>query len=223
MLAKSELTLDPRFATTAYLSLDVSTTCTGIAAFDSAGLLLGTLFHKPKVSKKDPNSSHYLVKARGLGKLISAFEVCPMQGVWIEEPLQNSANRKTVNVLLRYNGVCSLYCWEYLGCLPTYLSVYDWRRRLCPEFLKPKPGSAGKRGEMSWHMPSSLDPKAYIYAKVNQWHPGRGDWEKDPSGALRSETFDMSDAVGVGTAGLLAAGVLDWEALHQRPRLVRGI
>ncbi|HEX8658470.1 MAG TPA: hypothetical protein VF690_13080 [Hymenobacter sp.] len=34
-----------------------------------------------------------------------------------------------------------------------------------------------------------------------------------PDGALGTDTLDRSDAAGVGTAGLLARGVLRWEEL----------
>jgi hypothetical protein len=209
-----------------YLALDVSTSCTGIAAFDKHGELVGTRYFKPKVSVKDPNSSHFLVKARGLHEfLVAEFGASPIKNVWIEEPLENANNVKTVTLLCRFNGVVSQSCWNLFNCFPIYLSVYEWRRALCPEGLKPKPGKQGKNGEMSWSLPKGTDPKAYIYAKVRAWYPGLGDWTVKPDGTLAAETYDMSDAVGVGVAGLLQAGVIHpktlSDRLHHTHRLTR--
>ena len=217
-----------KFATTAFLALDVSTSCTGVAAFDAAGVLLGTLFHKPKAAtKKNPELAHFLVKADGLRQLLQPFAECPVQAVWIEEPLSNSPSRQTVNILIRYNAVVSLFCWQLFGSLPNHLSVYDWRRQLCPEFLKVKKGKAGPEqggSAYTWQMSPGVDPKEYVLAKVVRWHPHFVP-ALNPDGGQRPETLDMSDAVGVGTAGLLQRGVLSWEELRLRlapPRLQRG-
>lgn len=195
------------YSTTAYLALDVSTSCTGIAAFDAQGNLLGVDYYKPKISKKEPTSGHFLVMAKGLGEKLAQFAGCPIQQVWIEEPLRGSNNANTVGTLLKFNGVCSLYVWELFGVLPQYLTVYEWRRTICPEHLKPKPGPAGRRGEKSWSLPAGTDPKAYIFTKVARWYPA-ATWKYNTKGELSPESLDMSDAAGIGTAGLVQAGVV---------------
>ncbi len=197
-----------KYSTAAYLALDVSTACTGIAAFDAAGRLLGVEAYTPKVSKKAANSAHFLIKAKGLQQVLRLFEGAPIQAVWIEEPLMGSNNALTVGTLLKFNGVCSLYAWELFGVLPEYVSVYQWRRRLCPEFLKPKPGSAGKRGEMTWKLPAGTDAKAYIFSKVTRWYPALT-WSYNQEGKLVPDSYDKSDAAAIGTAALIERGVIE--------------
>lgn len=217
----------------AYVSLDVSTTCTGVALFGADGELLRTFTYAPKVSKKKPNSEHFLSKAHGFHECFAnelysePFDGTPppLLGLWVEEPLGRSNNQLTVVVLARFNAVISYLCWQFTGVFPEHVSVYDWRRLVCPEFLTAKVLKSGKMGATTWSMPEGVDPKAYVHAKVSTWFPQamEGATVTKADGALHSKTFDASDAVGVGVAMLLRRGVLDWAELERRGNKARRI
>jgi hypothetical protein len=209
-----------------YLSLDVSTTSTGVAGFDAQGELIGLSAYSPVVSKKVPDSDHLLVKAQGLRThLLDHYDLSELRQVWIEEPIQKGPNQFTVILLARFNAVVTYFCWHLAGRLPEHVSVHAWRSRLCPEFQKTKVLKSGKMGKSTWQLPEELDPKTYIHQKVLAWFPqlmAAGAVHKK-DGTLRSQTFDKSDAVGVGVAKLLELGVLNWVELERRLNVSRRV
>lgn len=177
------------------LSLDLSTSCTGVCITDSKGKIV----HKEAlILSKIKGDNAFWLKSDHMKDYLSKLR--DIKNVIIEEPMFNGPNQFTTNLLIRFNGVVSYICREELGVTPTYLSVHDVRKIVCPEFIK----RGAKKGEIveTFFMPKGLDKKLYIFNKIKAWFPEL-EWELNKKGDLKPENLDISDSIAVNLAYLI--------------------
>lgn len=189
------------------LAFDISTTCTGVSLFDSHGRL-EEMSHIKLDTPKDVNpDERYLYKADLFKIYVQRYKHLGIEKIYIEDPLANSNNMFTANMLIRYNGICSYILHQELGVRPEFMSVYDVRKHLCPELVK-----IDKKGKQTLSFPKEVDKKLYIWEKINRWFPGL-EWLSDKKGGLKKENFDMSDAVAINIAFLIREGKIRYSDL----------
>ena len=199
------------------LSLDVSTSCIGIALFEDLGDKgkLCLLTHvSPKV-KPQPES-----KMEELFRKVEIFEkefllpTNPQLGislkdlgitrVVIEEPLLQSNNVYTIATLLRFNGMISKSVYDTLGVVPEFISSYDARKYAFPELMAirrfKKDGTPLAEKVISKNNPVlfgahdfDVDKKYVLWEKVSELEP-LVTWFYDKNNKLKKETFDTTDA-----------------------------
>lgn len=177
------------------LSLDLSTSCTGVCITDSKGKIV----HKEAlILSKIKGDDAFWLKSDYMKDYLSKLR--DIKNIIIEEPMFNGPNQFTTNLLIRFNGVISYICREELGVTPTYLSVHDVRKIVCPEFIK----RGTKKGEIveTFFMPKGLDKKLYIFNKIKAWFPEL-EWELNKKGDLKPENLDISDSIAVNLAYLI--------------------
>ena len=177
------------------LSLDLSTSCTGVCITTSEGKIA----HKEAIAlSKIKGDDAFWAKADHMKEYLRKLR--DIENIIIEEPMFNGPNQFTTNLLIRFNGVVSYICREELGVTPTYLSVHDVRKTVCPEFIK-RETKKGKIVE-TFFMPKGLDKKLYIFNKIKAWFPEL-EWELNKKGDLKPENLDISDSIAVNLAYLL--------------------
>lgn len=175
------------------LALDISTTCIGVSVLREDGILTHMSYIKlDKIKGVDDNDTFFL-KAKHFQDYIRQFKASSITTICIEDPLQAGNNQFTANKLIRFNGVCSFILLEELGIQPTYLTVHDIRRTLCPEFLRTE------KGKQIFFIPKNIDKKEYIWKIIDKTYPGQN-WIVDKKGVLKKENFDMSDSVAINLA-----------------------
>lgn len=192
------------------LSLDLSTSCTGVCITDSKGNIIhkeALVLSKIKGLSKDKDEVFWQ-KADFIKSYLKGLR--DIENVIIEEPLFNGPNRFTANLLIRFNGVVSYICREELSVTPIYLSVHEVRKAVCPEFIK-REVKKGKIEE-TFYMPKGLDKKLYIFNKIKAWFPELK-WELNKKGDLKPENLDISDSIAVNLAYLLKENTINLKEL----------
>lgn len=191
------------------LSLDISTSCIGIALFEDLGDKgeLKLLHHvSPKV-KPQPES-----KMEELFRKVEIFEKeflvnyadFGITKVVIEEPLLQSNNVYTIATLLRFNGMISKSIYDTIGVIPEFISSYDARKYAFPELMAirkfKKDGTPLAEKQIAKNQPVlfggydfDADKKYILWGKVAELEP-QVTWFYDKNNKLKKETFDTSDA-----------------------------
>jgi hypothetical protein len=177
------------------LSLDLSTSCTGVCITDKEAKIVRK---EAIVLSKIKGDDAFWAKADRMKEYLRDLQ--GIENIIIEEPMFNGPNQFTTNLLIRFNGVVSYICREELGITPTYLSVHEVRKTVCPEFIK-RETKKGKIVE-TFFMPKGLDKKLYIFNKIKAWFPEL-EWELNKKGDLKPENLDISDSIAVNLAYLL--------------------
>jgi hypothetical protein len=195
------------------LSLDVSTTCIGIALFDIDTRKLKLLHHvSPSIKPKPVSKMEELFKKVEIFEQKFLFEHSNVNitKVIIEEPLLQSNNVYTIATLLRFNGMIAKSVYDTLGVVPEFISSYDSRKYAFPELMAKrkikKDGTELNEKQISKNepvlfgdYPFNVDKKQVIWDKVSDLEP-QVIWLFDKHNKLKKENYDMSDsyAAGVG-------------------------
>jgi hypothetical protein len=187
------------------LGFDISTTCIGLSIFDESGTFLELKHIKLDVDKKILPEDRYLIKADIFSEYLTFIkEKYNVINIIVEDPLQSSNNKFTVNALLRFNGICCYILYNLFKLSPLFIPIHDIRRALCPELLTFKNG----KGTLSFKS-KNLDPKEYIFSKINNLYPVLSNhWLYNKNGNLKSENYDMTDAMAVSLAYLLINNII---------------
>jgi hypothetical protein len=191
----------------ANIAFDISTTCIGMSVIGLNGEHIESGYLKFKVSKKIKDRDKLFIRAITFKTYLDEIEKnYIVKNIFIETPLGNSNNRFTANLLIKFNGMCSMILFEKFKVSPLYIDVYEIRRYLCPEFLNAK--NKNKKGEFTHKIPKGIDPKLYIWRKIDNWYPNIK-WEYNKKGELTAPNFDRTDAIAVNLASMIREGVLD--------------
>ncbi len=174
-----------------YLSFDISTSKIGISLFNEDYSFKEVKLLSLDIDKDIQEQHRLLAKATVLETYLKMFECYEVLGIIIEDPLKGSNNQFTANMLMRFNGICSYMLYKEFMVLPEFITVYDWRKQLCPEFLKVN----GKK--ITHSFPKDVDKKIYVLEKVAKLYPTL-DWAYKKTGTHKDGNFDMADAIGIG-------------------------
>jgi hypothetical protein len=204
------------------LSLDVSTSCIGIALFQDMGNngKLKLLHHvSPKVKPKPENKTEELFKKVEIfeQEFLKHYSDFGITRVIIEEPLLQSNNVYTIATLLRFNGMISKSVYDTIGVVPDFISSYDARKFAFPELMAVR--KAKKDGTpltekviaknspvLFGEYPFDIDKKYVLWSKVAELEP-QVTWFYDKNNKLKKETFDTSDAYVCGIGFMNMIGV----------------
>lgn len=172
------------------IGLDISTSCTGIAALDESGNVLAMVEHKPKGETLVEKAADF---KRSLLEFVSNNSLNPTN-VYIEQNLQRFrrgfSSAQVINKLARYNGMCSLVVYESLSIQPVYINVNEGRKSLG---IKIPRGSDTKEEIFTWcktKYPNVVWPK-----KKMKSGPRKGLVIDDPC------CYDIADAIVTACAG----------------------
>lgn len=195
-------------------SLDISTTNIGMTLWDESGALIEINHLKLDTDKSVPEEIRYLDKAGTFREYIIKFKEgiekrynCVIENIFVEAPLMNTpVNIETTAKLLAFNGI-SCYILHQIFERPPYLiSVYQSRKLFCPELVNKKKVKGKIKETLSF--PKDVDKKVYIWTKVAKQYPNIK-WHYKKDGVTIKETsYDMSDSVAVGYAGLKVLGII---------------
>jgi hypothetical protein len=183
------------------IGFDISTTCIGISVFNSSTGDFIELNHiKLDVDKKISNENRYLYKANLFKEYINKYKIYNITHIIVEDPLQGSNNIMTVNQLLRFNGICCYILYQELNIEPTFITIHNIRKTVCPEMVE-----YDKKGNGTLKFKSrGVDPKEYIFEKINKYFPDlKINWLYNRNNKLKSENYDMSDSMAVSLAYLV--------------------
>ena len=204
------------------LSLDISTSCIGIALFQDMGNngKLKLLHHvSPKVKPKPENKTEELFKKVEIfeQEFLKHYSDFGITRVIIEEPLLQSNNVYTIATLLRFNGMISKSVYDTIGVVPDFISSYDARKYAFPELMAVR--KAKKDGTpltekviaknspvLFGEYPFDVDKKYVLWGKVAELEP-QVTWFYDKNNKLKKETFDTSDAYVCGIGYMNMIGV----------------
>ncbi len=197
------------------LSLDVSTSCIGIALFEDLGEKgkLKLLHHvSPKVKPLPESKMEELFRKVEIFErdFLSDYKTIGITKVVIEEPLLQSNNVYTIATLLRFNGMIAKSVYDTIGVVPEFISSYDSRKYAYPELMGvrkfKKDGTALTEKQIAKNEPVlfvsyafDLDKKMVVFEKVCDLEP-QIKWILDKHNKLKKENFDMSDAYTCGLA-----------------------
>jgi hypothetical protein len=191
------------------LSLDVSTSCIGIALFEDMGDHgeLKLLHHvSPKVKPKPLSKMEELFRKVEIfeQEFLVKYSDVGITRVVIEEPLLQSNNVYTIATLLRFNGMISKSVYDAIGVVPEFISSYDARKYAFPELMAvrrfKKDGTPLADKVIAKNTPVlfgayefDIDKKYVLWEKVAELEP-QVIWFYDKKNKLKKETFDTSDA-----------------------------
>lgn len=181
------------------LGLDVSTKCIGVSLFTSKGTLLELTHISPVVKPEPIDKTETLLKKADIFRqfiMEKGFADMKIRNVVIEEPLLRSNNVNTVATLLRFNGIITKICYDYLEVVPTYLSTYESRKNAFPQLMQP--GST-KKPVLFGAYPKDTDKKKVIWELVSAREPNFK-WPLDAKGKLKKEAYDSADSYAVAIA-----------------------
>lgn len=195
------------------LSLDVSTSCLGIALFEDMGNHgeLKLLHHvSPKVKPKPLSKMEELFRKVEIfeQEFLVKYSDIGITRVVIEEPLLQSNNVYTIATLLRFNGMISKSVYDAIGVVPEFISSYDARKYAFPELMAvrrfKKDGTPLDEKAIAKNKPVlfgaydfNTDKKFVLWEKVSDLYP-QIIWLYDKNHKLKKENFDMSDAAVAG-------------------------
>lgn len=174
-----------------YLGFDISTSRIGISLFDEKYNLVEIKCIELSVDTDVLIEHKLLAKANIFKEYLQKYKEMNIFGIIIEDPLKGSNNQFTNNMLMRFNGMCSYILYTEFSILPEFLTVYEWRYNICPEFIK-----IDKKGKKTFSFPSNVDKKLYILEKISKLYPSI-QWDKKKTGTHKDGNFDMADAVGL--------------------------
>lgn len=174
------------------LGLDVSTKTIGWALFDVNSKELLELTHISPISKnKTLNKMEDLfLKTEIFRTKLEKYDELNITKVIIEEPLLNSNNVHTIQILMRYNTLISKEVYDVLGIVPEYISTYNSRKNAFPWLVKDN----GKgKFVLFGGFPKDCDKKQIIWEQVAKREP-QINWTYTRNNTLKKENFDMTDA-----------------------------
>lgn len=194
-------------------SLDISTTNIGMTLWDEAGRLVEVRHLKLDTDKSVPEEIRYLDKANTFRDFVTLFKseietkyVCVLENIIVEAPLMNTpVNIETTAKLLAFNGIACYILYQIFGVPPYLISVYQSRKLFCPELIKTTKVKGKPKETLSF--PKDVDKKVYIWNKVSAQYPNII-WHYKKDGSIKETSYDMSDSVAVGFAGLKVLGIL---------------
>jgi len=177
------------------LGLDVSTRTIGWALFDIQSKELLELTHispRPKSKENQDNSKikELLLKAEVFKSKLIEYKNLGIVRVIIEEPLLNSNNVNTVQVLMRFNSFICKEIYDMLGIVPEFISTYNSRKFAFPELVQQN--DKGKY-VLFGGLPKDIDKKMIIWEKVAKLEP-QIQWQYTKNNTLKKENFDQTDA-----------------------------
>ena len=185
------------------LGLDISTRTIGIGLLDQDKKLLDLKHISPRPKPKPDNKLEELFKKSDIVKefLLYNYKNKDISKVIIEEPLLNSNNIFTCNILIRFNGMISRIIFDIFDIIPEFISSYDSRKYAFPELMQSrkikkngelikKPGNPVLFGGYDY----DVDKKMIIWEKVSELYP-EITWIYNKNNILSKESFDMSDSV----------------------------
>ena len=177
------------------LGLDVSTRTIGWALFDIQSKELLELTHispRPKSKENQENSKikELLLKAEVFKSKLIEYKNLGIVRVIIEEPLLNSNNINTVQVLMRFNSFICKEIYDMLGIVPEFISTYNSRKFAFPELVQQN--DKGKY-VLFGGLPKDIDKKMIIWEKIAKLEP-QIQWLYTKNNTLKKENFDQTDA-----------------------------
>ena len=177
------------------LGLDVSTRTIGWALFDIQSKELLELTHispRPKSKENQENSKikELLLKAEVFKSKLIEYKNLGIVRVIIEEPLLNSNNINTVQVLMRFNSFICKEIYDMLGIVPEFISTYNSRKFAFPELVQQN--DKGKY-VLFGGLPKDIDKKMIIWEKIAKLEP-QIQWQYTKNNTLKKENFDQTDA-----------------------------
>lgn len=181
--------------------------------WDQNGQLVETRHLKLDTDKSVPEEVRYLDKAQTFREYITKFKPeieaqykCTIHNIFVEAPLMNTpVNIETTAKLLAFNGIACYILHQIFGVPPYLISVYQSRKLFCPELIKRKTVKGKLKETLSF--PKDVDKKVYIWTKVAKQYPNI-QWHYKKDGSIKETSYDMSDSVAVGFAGLIVLGIL---------------
>jgi len=177
-----------------YLGFDISTTCTGMSIFNQDGEFVGVKHIKIETDKDVLPENRYIAKANIFKEYIQDYKSFNILGVVIEDPLGGSNNTFTANLLIKFNGILSYLIYQELGIIPEYITVHEWRKSLCREFIKiDNKGKETLSFPKGWKGP---EKKEFVLQKITEMYPNI-EWLKNKKGDYIKENYDMADSIGV--------------------------
>ena len=177
------------------LGLDVSTRTIGWALFDIQSKELLELTHispRPKSTENQDNSKikDLLLKAEVFNTKLLEYKNLGIVRVIIEEPLLNSNNINTVQVLMRFNSFICKEIYDILGIVPEFISTYNSRKFAFPELVQE---NDKKKYVLFGGLPKDIDKKMIIWEKIAKLEP-QIQWLYTKNNTLKKENFDQTDA-----------------------------
>ena len=130
------------------IGLDISTSCTGVAALDYRGNIIEFAYCKPK-------GDTLVKKADMMGEFItdwtSSLSLGQPASVYIEQNLQRFrrgfSSAQVINTLARFNGMISYIAYRDIGVQPVYVNVNEGRKSLGIKIAR---GSNTKEEILKW-------------------------------------------------------------------------
>jgi hypothetical protein len=174
------------------LGLDVSTKTIGWALFDIQSRELLELTHISPVPKpKEENKiKELLLKGEIFRIKLLEYKDMGISKVIIEEPLLNSNNIYTVQILLRFNTLITKEIYDILGVVPDFISTYNSRKFAFPELTQ-----LNDKGKyvLFGGLPKDIDKKMIIWDLIAKKEP-QITWLYTRNNTLKKENFDQTDA-----------------------------
>lgn len=168
---------------------------------------------KLDTDKTVPEEVRYLDKANTFRDFVVKFKEevekqyeCVIENIFVEAPLMNTpVNIETTAKLLAFNGIACYILHQIFGIPPYLISVYQSRKLFCPELINTKKVKGKIKETLSF--PKDVDKKVYIWTKVSKQYPNIV-WHYKKDGSIKETSYDMSDSVAVGFAGLKVLGII---------------
>jgi hypothetical protein len=196
-------------------SIDVSTSNLGSALWDENGQLVEVRHLVLKTNKDIPEEVRYLDKAKVFKEYVQNFKEevfqsygCEIKNIFVEAPLQNTpVNIETTAKLLAFNGIVCYILDEVFGKSPFLIEIYVGRKLFFPEHIVRKKVKGEIRETLS--LPKDIDKKHYIWEKVARLYPEITWHYKKDGVSIKETSYDISDSIVTGLAGLKVIGVLN--------------
>lgn len=195
-------------------SIDVSTSNLGCALWDENGELVEVRHLVLKTNKDIPEEIRHLDKAKAFKEYVLKFRTeveetygAQIENIFVEAPLQNTpVNINTTAKLLAFNGIVCYIIDEIFNKAPYMIEIYISRKLFFPEHVSRKRLRNGEVKE-TLSLPKDIDKKHYIWEKVARLYP-QITWHYKKDGVSVKETsYDISDSIVVGLAGLKVIGL----------------
>lgn len=195
-------------------SIDISTTNLGSALWDENGDLVEVRHLILKTNKEIPEEVRYLDKAKLFKEYALKFKKeveetynCVIENIFVEKPLQNTpVNIDTTAKLLAFNGIVCYILDEVFDKPPFLIEIYIGRKLFFPEHVNRKMVKGEWKETLS--LPKDIDKKHYIWEKVARLYP-QIEWHYKKDGkSIRETSYDISDSIVTGLAGLKAMSII---------------
>jgi hypothetical protein len=175
------------------LGLDISTKTIGWALFDIQSSELLELTHispRPKVDKDEDKLKELLLKSEIFAEKLKEYKNMGIVKVIIEEPLLNSNNVYTIQILLRFNSFIFKEIYNTLGIVPEFISTYNSRKFAYPDLVKE---NNKNKFVLFGGLPKDVDKIMIVWEKVAKKEP-QIKWLYTRNNTLKKENFDQTDA-----------------------------